>query len=85
VRAARATVRIVVQDAGPGVVPEERTRIFERFHRGQVAGRRTDDTGTGLGLALVAEHVRLLHGRVWVEDAPGGGASFVVEIPWRAA
>ncbi|HLI15944.1 MAG TPA: HAMP domain-containing sensor histidine kinase [Acidimicrobiales bacterium] len=75
-------VRICVEDAGPGVPPEERERIFERFARGShAAGRRGAGDGTGLGLALVAEHTRLLGGRVWVEDRPGGGARFVVELP----
>jgi signal transduction histidine kinase len=60
----------------------ERERIFERFARGSVAaGRRGRGGGTGLGLALVAEHVRLHGGRVWVEDRPGGGARFVFELP----
>ena len=43
--------------------------------------RRGTGTGVGLGLALVAEHVRLHGGRVWVDDAPTGGARFVVELP----
>jgi signal transduction histidine kinase len=75
-------VRLVVDDAGPGVPASERAQVFERFFRGAAAGRRDGTSGTGLGLALVAEHVRLLHGRVWVEDAtPGPGARFVVELP----
>jgi len=74
--------RITVDDAGEGVPVEEREQVFERFFRGAAAGRRDRSSGTGLGLALVAEHVRLLHGRVWVEDAsPGPGARFVVELP----
>jgi signal transduction histidine kinase len=73
--------RLVVDDAGPGVPVEVRERIFERFHRGEAAGDRGATTGTGLGLALVAQHVRRLRGRVWVEDRPGGGARFVVELP----
>ncbi len=75
------TVRLVVEDAGPGVPPEERERIFERFNRGRSAGRRGAGDGTGLGLALVTEHVRLHRGRVWVEDRTNGGARFVVELP----
>jgi two-component system, OmpR family, sensor histidine kinase MtrB len=75
-------VRITVDDGGRGVPPTEREQVFERFFRGAAAGRRDGSSGTGLGLALVAEHVRLLHGRVWVEDAtPGPGARFVVELP----
>jgi signal transduction histidine kinase len=76
-------VRLIVEDAGPGVPPGGRERIFERFFRGSAAGRRGAGDGTGLGLALVAEHVRLHGGRVWVDDRPGGGSRFVVELPIR--
>jgi signal transduction histidine kinase len=71
-------VDIVVEDAGPGVDESERTRIFERFARGGVSLHRV---GTGLGLALVAEHVHALGGEVWVEDRPAGGSRFVVRLP----
>lgn len=73
--------RIEVDDAGPGVPPELRDRIFDRFDRGARAGSRGADTGSGLGLALVAQHVQRHGGTVRVEDRPGGGARFVVEIP----
>ena len=73
--------RLEVDDAGPGVPPELRDRIFNRFDRGARAGSRGTDTGSGLGLALVAQHVQRHGGSVWVEDRPGGGARFVVEIP----
>jgi signal transduction histidine kinase len=72
------TCSITVEDAGPGIAPADRDRIFERFARGRDAGRRP---GSGLGLALVSEHVRLLGGNVRVEDRPGGGARFRVELP----
>jgi signal transduction histidine kinase len=74
-------VRLVVADRGPGVAPAERERIFERFYRGQAAGQRGAAEGTGLGLSLVAEHVRMHRGRVWVEGEPGGENRFVVELP----
>jgi signal transduction histidine kinase len=77
----RMTVEVAVEDRGPGVPQTERSKVFERFYRGQHSGRRGTGTGTGLGLSLVAEHVRLHGGRVWVEDAPGGGARFVVQLP----
>ncbi|HTZ08207.1 MAG TPA: HAMP domain-containing sensor histidine kinase [Acidimicrobiales bacterium] len=76
-----AGVRLVVADRGPGVAPGERVRIFERFYRGQAAGHRGATSGTGLGLSLVAEHVRLHGGRVWVERAEDGENRFVVELP----
>lgn len=74
-------VQLIIDDNGPGVPLEERERIFERFARGASARARASGEGTGLGLSLVDEHVRLHGGRVWVEDAPGGGARFVVELP----
>ena len=69
---------IAVDDAGPGIPPDEREYVFDRFARGRSAARAD---GSGLGLALVVEHVRLHEGVVWVEDAPAGGARFVVAIP----
>jgi two-component system, OmpR family, sensor histidine kinase MtrB len=75
-------VQIAVEDSGPGVPPDERSLIFDRFARGLTAGRRGGGEGVGLGLALVAEHVRLHGGQVWVEDRADGreGARFVVEL-----
>ncbi|ADJ47478.1 two-component system histidine kinase [Amycolatopsis mediterranei S699] len=73
--------RIVVDDTGSGVPPALRERIFERFARGLHAARRDQYTGSGLGLAIVADHVHRHDGHVWVEDRPGGGARFVVELP----
>jgi signal transduction histidine kinase len=72
---------VTVEDAGPGVPPAERRAIFERFYRGAASGRRAAASGTGLGLALVAEHVKAHHGQVEVADRPGGGARFVVRLP----
>ncbi len=71
-------VLIAVEDAGPGVADSERHRIFERFARGSAARSRI---GTGLGLALVAEHAAAMGGSARVEDRIGGGARFVVELP----
>jgi two-component system, OmpR family, sensor histidine kinase MtrB len=80
-------VRIAVEDRGNGVPPEERTLVFERFARGATAGNRASSEGTGLGLALVDEHVRMHGGRVWVEDRLDGepGARFVIELPAQLA
>ncbi len=75
------SVRFLVEDAGPGIAPEERDRIFERFSRGSTGRRRGLGDGTGLGLAIVAQHVRQHGGKVWVEDRAGGGSRFVVELP----
>jgi len=78
------TIRIAVEDEGPGVPKTERHEIFDRFSRGSTGGRRGDDGGgTGLGLSLVAEDLRLHRGRVWTEDRSDGreGARFVLELP----
>jgi two-component system sensor histidine kinase MtrB len=72
---------VAVEDAGPGVARGERARIFERFARGSAARHRI---GTGLGLALVAEHTTAQGGEAWVEDRQGGGARFVVRLPTEA-
>ena len=77
------SVRIVIEDAGPGIDVSERELIFDRFSRGSSAGNRGSDDGVGLGLSLVSEHVALHGGRVWVEDRRNGacGSRFVVELP----
>jgi two-component system, OmpR family, sensor histidine kinase MtrB len=74
-------VEVTVDDAGPGIDPAERTKVFERFYRGSASGRRGTGTGSGLGLALVAEHMRLMHGDVSVETSPQGGARLVLHLP----
>lgn len=76
-------LQIAVEDRGPGVPEQDRSTIFDRFSRGSEGGNRSSDSGVGLGLALVDEHVRLHGGSVWVEDRPDGepGARFVVELP----
>lgn len=76
-------LRVSVEDRGNGVPLEERDIIFDRFSRGAEGGNRSNDSGVGLGLALVDEHVRLHGGRVWVDDRFDGeiGARFVVELP----
>lgn len=74
---------IAVKDSGPGVKPEERPRIFERFRQGD-AGTDRRYGGTGLGLSIVKEFVDLHRGAVSVTEAPGGGALFQVELPLRA-
>lgn len=72
-------VRVCVEDAGPGVPPQERTHVFERFVRG---GSRGSLPGSGLGLSLVAETAAAYGGRVWVEPAtPAAGARFCLLLP----
>ncbi|HUG32053.1 MAG TPA: HAMP domain-containing sensor histidine kinase [Acidimicrobiia bacterium] len=78
-------VRIAVEDRGPGVLEEDRTRVFDRFARGTNARPSGRYDGSGLGLALAAENTVLQGGSIWVEEAPGGGARFVVELPAETA
>jgi signal transduction histidine kinase len=74
------TVRLVVDDDGPGIPEADRERVFERFTRLDDA-RTRDDGGAGLGLAVVASIVARHGGRVRAEAAPLGGARLVVELP----
>ncbi|OJF11555.1 two-component sensor histidine kinase [Couchioplanes caeruleus subsp. caeruleus] len=77
-------VVIEIADTGPGLKPEQREHVFERFYRADEARtRRTDRdaTGTGLGLAIVAAIVRAHRGTVEVISEPGQGATFRVSLP----
>lgn len=76
----RRAVHIAVEDEGPGVPERLRERIFAPFERGEAEARRG---GLGLGLALVARAAEVHGGRAWVEDRPGGGASFRMALPRR--
>lgn len=80
-----STLVIEVDDAGPGVPEAERSVIFGRFARGRMAMSRGDDTGSGLGLSLVAQHVDAQGGTVAVTARPGGGARFIVRVPAAGA
>jgi signal transduction histidine kinase len=70
-----------VDDHGPGVPDAEKETIFQAFARGS----EVEATGVGVGLSLVAQFAALHGGRAWVEDNPGGGASFRVLFPDIAA
>ncbi len=85
VSGAPRSIRIGIEDNGPGIAEDEKEAIFDRFHRGRSGTDPHSPRGTGLGLALAADHVKLHGGRLWVEEAPGGGARFVIELPIDAA
>lgn len=75
--------RIVVADTGPGIPPDDLTRVFERFYR--VDKSRARPGGTGLGLAIVKHLVHVLEGDVTAANRDGGGAVFTVTLPNRSA
>lgn len=69
---------LVVEDEGPGLPDGLKEAVFEPFRRGPDA---SSTPGSGIGLSLVARFAELHGGRAWVEDRPGGGASFRVFLP----
>ena len=71
-----------VQDSGIGIDSKHLPRLTERFYRVD-SSRNSNTGGTGLGLAIVAAIVSAHGGRVGVTETPGGGATFVVELPAR--
>ena len=75
-------VRIAVSDSGPGIPPEDLSRVFERFYR--VDKSRARPGGTGLGLAIVKHLVELHGGQAIAENRPEGGARFVITLPNEA-
>ena len=78
-RTVRLTIepdRVLVDDDGPGIPPEERHRVFERFARGTA----TTAAGSGLGLAIVAQQAELHGGEARIEDSPLGGARLILEL-----
>ena len=80
VRVGSRTLAVVtVHDRGPGVPAAQRERIFEPFYR--LPGASERDGGVGLGLALVKSIAQRHGGTVRCEARPGGGASFIVELP----
>ncbi|HVS42160.1 MAG TPA: HAMP domain-containing sensor histidine kinase [Candidatus Dormibacteraeota bacterium] len=79
VSASSTSVRLSVEDSGPGIPPEERAHVFDRFHRAS-----TTPGGAGLGLAIGDAIVRATGGRWTVGESPAGGASMTVVWPRTA-
>jgi signal transduction histidine kinase len=77
IREEGSACRTSVADRGEGVPDEDKEDIFTRFTRKDKGGVK----GSGLGLSIVRRVVTAHRGRVWVEDRPGGGSVFLVEIP----
>jgi len=75
---------VSVSDTGPGIPPEEREHIFEKFRQVDSSNTRAKG-GTGLGLAIAREIVEMHGGRIWVESTLGQGSTFRMQLPVRAA
>lgn len=73
------TVLVTVTDHGPGIAPELRHKVFERFFQIRREGAATQ--GTGLGLAIVQEIVHAHGGHVWIEEVEGGGTRVCFTLP----
>ena len=71
---------VSVDDDGPGVPPEERERVFDRFHRSE-ASRDRAAAAAASGLGIARSIVELHGGRIWIEDSPLGGARRRFELP----
>jgi two-component system phosphate regulon sensor histidine kinase PhoR len=80
VESANGSIRVSVADDGPGIVPADQQRIFEKFYRAEPQ-QHHGPGGTGLGLYISRELVRRMDGRLEVSSAPGEGATFVLELP----
>jgi len=78
---AAGRAKLEVRDHGGGVDPIRARRVFERFYRADPSRGRGNGGGNGLGLAIVAAIVNAHEGRVGVAPTPGGGATFVVDLP----
>jgi signal transduction histidine kinase len=74
-----SVLRIEVCDRGPGIPPEDAERIWEPYERLE-RDASSAVGGSGIGLAVVRDLAELHGGRTWVEENPGGGARFVVEL-----
>ncbi len=77
-------VELRVSDTGVGIAPDQQARIFERFQRVEGTRARTHE-GSGIGLALVKDLVRLHGGDIRVESTPGAGSTFIVSVPAGSA
>jgi len=80
IRDAGSGIDLAVSDTGTGIPPDELPRMFERFHRVENARGRSHE-GSGIGLALVSELVKLHGGSIAVDSALGQGTTFLVRIP----
>ncbi|HYE73695.1 MAG TPA: HAMP domain-containing sensor histidine kinase, partial [Blastocatellia bacterium] len=71
---------VIIKDRGPGIAPHDLPHVFEPFYRGRKVLASTT-SGAGLGLSLLARHIKAHRGRVTVENLPEGGAAFTLRLP----
>lgn len=74
----KTSIEYRISDNGPGVPDDKKTAIFQRFYR--IDESHHDKTHFGLGLCIAEEIIRMHKGKIWIEDTPGGGATFVVKL-----
>jgi len=71
---------VLISDTGPGIAPEESSRIFNKFYRVN-SENQEDKTGYGLGLSIAYSIIELHHGKIVVHSEKGKGSTFRVEFP----
>jgi two-component system sensor histidine kinase KdpD len=74
------TLKITVQDQGPGIPTNELSRVFDKFYRGAIQSVKRR-RGTGMGLAIARGIVEAHGGRIWAESTPENGATFSFTVP----
>jgi PAS domain S-box-containing protein len=84
VRALEDAAELIVSDTGTGIPAHELPRLFERFHRIEGARGRSFE-GSGIGLALIQELVKLHHGTIRVDSIEGQGTTFTIAVPFGVA
>lgn len=73
-------IQVDVTDTGEGILPEDLSRVFDQFFRGEKS-RSRETGGAGLGLAIAKRIIEAHHGRIWVESQPGQGTRFSFVLP----
>ena len=79
-RNGNGSVQVSVSDTGPGIPPDEKEKIFDKFYQIAQAGD-VKPKGTGLGLAICRALVELHGGKIWVESEQSGGSTFYFTLP----
>jgi signal transduction histidine kinase len=70
---------VTVRDRGRGIAAADLPHLFDRFYRGAESGRRA--TGAGIGLSIARGLVEAVHGRIYADNCPDGGARFTIVVP----